>query len=148
VSAATLTRHSFRLTIPADAKPSRPYFLGAPRAASQERGTPLGEPAASVQIEIDIAGQTIIREVEAVYRFADQARGEVRRPLFVVPAVAVRLEPGATVWSLDRDGVTSFSVSLRGEEPDGVNGRVRLEAPEGWSVSPAEAGFTLDAPVT
>ncbi len=154
VSAATLTRHSFRLTIPADAKPSRPYFMGAPRAggvyswpaASQERGTPLGEPAASVQIEIDIAGQTIIREVEAVYRFADQARGEVRRPLFVVPAVAVRLEPGATVWSLDRDGVTSFSVSLRGEEPDGVNGRVRLEAPEGWSVSPAEAGFTLDAP--
>jgi hypothetical protein len=130
--------------------------MGAPRAggvyswpaASQERGTPLGEPAASVQIEIDIAGQTIIREVEAVYRFADQARGEVRRPLFVVPAVAVRLEPGATVWSLDRDGVTSFSVSLRGEEPDGVNGRVRLEAPEGWSVSPAEAGFTLDAPVT
>ncbi|NIN71092.1 MAG: hypothetical protein GTO46_03965 [Gemmatimonadetes bacterium] len=154
VPAATLTRHRFSVTVPAAAPPSRLYFLRAPLdrgfyswpAASGERGTPLGRPVASVTIEVDVAGRTVTREVEAVYRFADQARGEVRRPLFVVPAVGVRLEPGTMVWPLDREGATSFTVRVRGEEPDGVNGRVRLEVPEGWSVEPAEADFTLSAP--
>jgi LmbE family N-acetylglucosaminyl deacetylase len=154
VPPATLTRHRFSVTVPAAAPPSRLYFLRAPLdrgfyswpAASTERGTPLGRPVASVTIEVDVAGQTVTREVEAVYRFADQARGEVRRPLFVVPAVGVHLEPGVTVWPLDRAGGTSFTVRVRGEEPDGVNGRVRLEVPEGWSVAPGEADFGLSGP--
>lgn len=154
VPAASLARHRFRVTVPAGVRPSRPYFLRLPQtggvyswpAASQERGTPLGEPVARLQIEIDVAGQTVTREVEAVYRFADQARGEVRRPLFVVPAVGVRIEPATTVWPLDRDGVTSFTVRVRGEDPHGVGGRVRLEVPDGWSVVPGEARFALDAP--
>lgn len=154
VPAATLGRHRFSVTVPAEAPPSRLYFLRAPRdpgfyswpAASAERGTPLGRPVASVTIELNVAGQTVTRELEVVYRFADQARGEVRRPLFVVPAVGVHLEPGTTVWPLDRNGGTSFTVRVRGEEPDGVNGRVRLVVPEGWSVEPAEADFALSAP--
>ncbi|UCC82343.1 MAG: PIG-L family deacetylase [Gemmatimonadota bacterium] len=154
VPAATLTRQRFSVTIPAAAAPSQLYFLRAPLdrgfyswpAASAERGTPLGRPVASVMIEVDVAGQTVTREVEAVYRFADQARGEVRRPLFVVPAVGVHLEPATTVWPLDRDGGASFTVRVRGEGPDGVNGRVRLEVPDGWSVAPAEADFALSAP--
>jgi LmbE family N-acetylglucosaminyl deacetylase len=152
VSAATLTRHRFRVSVPPTARPSRLYFLRAPRgpgvyswpAASSERGTPLGEAAATVRLEIEIAGQTVAREVEAVYRFADQARGEVRRPLFVVPAVGVQLAPGTTVWPLDGDGGARFTVRIRGEEVAGVSGRVRLEVPEGWSVSPAGARFTLN----
>jgi LmbE family N-acetylglucosaminyl deacetylase len=153
-SPATLMRHRFRVAIPAGAPPSRLYFLHLPRAAgfyswppaSQERGTPFGEPAVSVQIEIEVAGQKVTHEVEAVYRFADQARGEVRRPLFVVPAVGVQLEPGVSVRPLDGSGGTGLTVSLRGEAPDGVTGRVWLEAPEGWSVAPPEADFALGAP--
>jgi LmbE family N-acetylglucosaminyl deacetylase len=154
VSPATLVRHRFQAAIPADAPPSRPYFLRVPRAAgfygwpaaSLERGTPLGEPVASVQIEVEIAGQMVTRDVEAVYRFADQARGEVRRSLLIVPAVGLQLEPGTTVWPLDRDGGPSFTVRLRGEAPGGVTGRVRLEAPAAWHVAPADAAFSLSAP--
>ncbi len=154
VPAATLVRQRFRVTIPDDVRPSRPYFLRAPPAAGfyswaaawHERGTPLGGPTATVQVEIAIAGQTVTREVEVVHRFADQARGEVRRPLLLVPAVGVQLEPGIVVWPLDREGVAKFTVSLRCEEPDGVSGRVRLEVAEGWSVAPAEADFGFDAP--
>ncbi len=154
VSPSSLTRQRFRVAVPADAEPTRPYFLRAPRsgaiyrwpAGSPERGTPLGDPPVEVQVEIAIAGQTIRREVEAVYRFADQARGEVRRPLFVVPAVGVRIEPVTTVWPLGARERTVFNVSLRGEAPEGVRGRVRLEAPDGWRVSPSEAEFAMVAP--
>lgn len=154
VSPGSLARHRFSVTVPTDAKPSRLYFLQAPRvggvyrwpAGSRERGTPLGEPLVSAQVEIDVAGQTVTRQVEAVHRFADQARGEVRRPLFIVPAVGLQLEPGIEAWPLERGGGTSFSISLRGEKPDGLNGSVRLEVPEGWSVMPSATRFALDAP--
>lgn len=154
LSPATLERYDVRVTVPLDAGPTRPYFLRSPRLGAvygwpadwDERGTPLGRAPLTVEAEIDIAGRTVRRAVEPVYRFADQARGEVRRPLFVVPAVSVLLEPGTLVWPLGRDGDLSFSVSLRGEAPGGVSGRVRLEVPNGWSVTPREAGFALGHP--
>lgn len=152
VPAATLTQHRFSVTVPTAAEPSRLYFLRVPPdrgtyswpPASPERGTPFGDPAAIVRVEFEIAGQTVVREVDAVYRFGDQARGEVRRPLFVVPAVGVQLDPGTTVWPLGRRGAATFTVSLRGEDPARVSGQVRLEVPEGWHVTPAGAPFSLD----
>jgi len=98
------------------------------------------------QAELDIDGHVVSVSTEAVHRFADQARGEVRRPVFVVPEVAVGLAPGTAVWPLERQSALSYGVSVRGEAEGGVTGRVWLEVPDGWSVSPADASFTLTGP--
>ena len=37
---------------------------------------------------------------EVTYRVIDQALGEVRRPMIVVPRVDVKLDPATDVWSL------------------------------------------------
>ena len=144
----------FRLSPPEDAEPLRTYFLREPRSQgvyawptnSRERATPLGAPIIEARAELDIDGHLVHQEVEAVYRFADQARGEVRLPVSVVPAVAVGLTPGTAVWPLDRQTAISYSVSVRGQAPGGVSGRVWLEVPDGWRVSPAAASFALMGP--
>lgn len=151
---AALVRRRFEVSVPADAEPTRPYFLRAPRSAgtytwppdSAERGRPFGDPVVRARVGLVVAGRSVVREVEAVYRFADQARGEVRRPLYVVPAVGVSLAPRTSVRPRDSRVGRTFSVSLRGEAPAGVSGRVWLTAPDGWKASPATAAFDLGAP--
>ncbi len=150
----TLVSHRFRVTVPVDAEPTRLYFLRAPRsggvyswpASSRDRGRPFGAPVIEAQVSLAVDGRAIGRSAEAVYRFADQARGEVRRPLFVVPAVGVQLEPATTIWPLGRSEPLNFNVELRGESAAAVSGRVWLEAPDGWSVTPSTAAFELEAP--
>jgi LmbE family N-acetylglucosaminyl deacetylase len=154
VPPGALARRRFSVTIPPDAEPTRPYFLRLPRGPgvynwpsdSPELGLPFGTPVLRTEVGLALAGVRVGREVEAVYRFADQAIGEVRRPFQVVPAVGVTLGPNTTVWPLVRRGAGTFSVALSGEAPAGVSGRVRLNVPTGWSVTPIETAFSLDGP--
>ncbi|MEO7795329.1 MAG: PIG-L family deacetylase [Thermoanaerobaculia bacterium] len=96
------------LTMASDAATTRPYFLNRPRldalydwtaAADDERGEPFGAPALAGHIELEIAGRRLSFEREAVYRYADQARGEIRRPLAVVPRLEVHVAPEVVVWA-------------------------------------------------
>jgi LmbE family N-acetylglucosaminyl deacetylase len=154
VPPGTLSRFPFQLTVPLDEQPTRPYFLRARRTGaayvwppeSPERGLPFGPPLVEARVDLVVAGNVLNRSVEAVHRFADQARGEVRRPLHVVPAVSVELSPATSVWRLGRETLLDFSVSLRGEALEGAEGRVWLELPAGWRVNPAEAAFSLPGP--
>jgi hypothetical protein len=75
------------------------------------------------------------------YRYQDQARGEIRRPLHVVPAVDVRLEPDVVVWPASDSPKRTFTVTLVSHARDAVSGEVRLVA-DGWP-APAAVPFTL-----
>ncbi|NIR42806.1 MAG: PIG-L family deacetylase [Gemmatimonadetes bacterium] len=151
---ASLRRLRYRIAVPAAAAISRPYYLQEPRAGAlyrwpddtPERGRPRGTPPIRAELDVSIAGQQVRRRVEVVYRFADQARGEIRRRLAVVPAVGVSLEPRTAVLPLGSGRTLAFGVTLRGEAPDGASGRLRLEAPGGWTVAPSAVEFDLDAP--
>ena len=150
----TLTRRRFSITVPKDAEPTRPYFLRSPRAGAvyawpadtSVRARPFSAPLVEAQVGLTIAGQAVQRRAEAVYRFADQAAGEVRRPLYVVPAVGVGVAPTTAVWPLGQTGGLTLSVRLEGESPAGSRGRVWLELPAGWTVTPVEAAFKLAGP--
>ncbi len=150
----TLTRRRFSITVPKDAEHTRPYFLRSPRAGAvyawpadtSVRARPFSAPLVEAQVGLTIAGQAVQRRAEAVYRFADQAAGEVRRPLYVVPAVGVGVAPTTAVWPLGQTGGLTLSVRLEGESPAGSRGRVWLELPAGWTVTPVEAAFELAGP--
>ncbi|HUF29543.1 MAG TPA: PIG-L family deacetylase [Gemmatimonadaceae bacterium] len=49
-------------------------------------------PAALVHVAVGIGGEFVPLEARVLYRFADPIRGEVNRPLAVVPAVTVTLD--------------------------------------------------------
>jgi LmbE family N-acetylglucosaminyl deacetylase len=135
-----------------DQPPSTPYFLSLPRDGDlyrwpdqhQDRlsltgGPPYGEPfepptfLGSVEVN---AGQSdslgASRLTEAVFRFNDQARGEVRRPVTVVPRIDVKLDPATELWPSGSLTPHRFTVTLTHGASDSTTGTVRLQLPRGW----------------
>ncbi len=107
VAAGELVRFEQTLTVGPDARTTRPYFLELPRrealydwsaAAESERGEPFGAPVLAGRITLEIDGRTVRLDREAVYRYADQARGEIRRPVAVVPRLELSVSPEVAVW--------------------------------------------------
>jgi LmbE family N-acetylglucosaminyl deacetylase len=75
---------------------------------------------------------------EAVFRFNDQARGEVRRPVSVVPRIDVKLEPATEVWPTSSLVPHRFTVTLTHGARDSTSGTVRLQLPPGWPAVPPQ----------
>jgi LmbE family N-acetylglucosaminyl deacetylase len=144
---------AFRVTIPAGAAATQPYYLKQPRTGDTYKwteGDPKGLPfdppllTAAVTATIGGANVTITRPVQ--YRYADEIRGELRRDINVVPRVAVGLDTPLLVVPLDNKAnqqrlivrATSFS-------PKPISGTLRLRLPQGWTGTPAQASFALNA---
>jgi LmbE family N-acetylglucosaminyl deacetylase len=140
-----------------DQPASTPYFLASPRAGDLYRwpeepegahltGTlPYGEPFESPtflgSVEVN-AGQSdslgASRLEEAVFRFNDQARGEVRRPVTVVPRIDVKLDPVTELWPLNSAVSHRFTVTLTHGARDATSGTVSLRLPRGWPAVPPQ----------
>lgn len=151
--ANSLTECQVHLTVPAGQEYSIPYFLRTPREGGVyrslgevgERGLPFEAPPVRGEFEVRLPGGESFRlPVEATHRLRDQAFGEVRRPVMVVPRVGVTLDPPAAVWPL-QGAARSVTVTLVHGAPDTTSGMVALEVPAGWSVTPGQR-FTLDRP--
>jgi LmbE family N-acetylglucosaminyl deacetylase len=132
------------VTIPAAASPTRPYYTALDRDGASYRwpgpvrGEPFEPPAFEVTLSLANGGR-VTREV--VYRMVDQAVGEVRRPLMIVPRVDVSLDQTSGLWPVDR-AARSVSVTLRHGARDTTAGRLELLVPAGWA-APAARPFTL-----
>jgi hypothetical protein len=136
-----------------DQPPSSPYFLRLPRDGDlyrwpEERsdqtgitgGLPYGEPfesptfLGSVEVNAGAADDLgASRLTEAVFRFNDQARGEVRRPVTVVPRIDVKLHPATELWPTNSPTPHRFTVTLTHGAQDTTSGTVGLELPRGWA---------------
>lgn len=144
-----VTKH-FALTVPDDAPLTEPYFLRRPRvgdlydwstAPPADRGRPFAPPLLQGRASLTLLGAHVTLTREVTYRYDDRASGEVRRPMHVVPAVDVRLEPDVVVWPADGPARRRFSVTLLSHASGPVAGSVRLEV-AGWPSHP-EASFAL-----
>jgi len=159
LDAGALAEWGFDVAAPADAAPSRPYFLErpfhpmAPTAGDTLydwsatprtlRDEPFGPTPLVARFALRVLGEKIVLEREVVERVVDQAEGEVRRPLRVVPRLEVAVEPDLVVWSPTWNGEeasrhqTTLRVTLRSHVAEPLAGRVRLEGPDGWSAPEA-----------
>jgi LmbE family N-acetylglucosaminyl deacetylase len=138
-----LVRRQVTATVVADAPLTAPYFhLSAANpalydwsaAAPGVRGEPSDAPELTATFLIDGA---VPSEREVTLRINDQARGEVRRPVIVVPRVALAIDPATVVWPAGNRVPRRFAVTLTHGARDTTAGRVRLELPAGWPVVPA-----------
>ena len=131
---------SVGLDVGLEAPVTVPYFLREPRVGALYRwagpatihGDPFDPPEATGQFAIRFEdGPTLTVRREVVHRFRDQAIGEVRRPLGVVPRVDVRVTPAIAVWPLDRKGPQPITVALHHAGSDSTFGTVSLDLPPG-----------------
>jgi hypothetical protein len=85
-------------------------------------------------------------EMSSDWRYVDvdPTRGEVTKRVLVVPAVSVQVAPAGLVWPNSSDEPRSVSVIVRNEADDGSSGELAVQAPAGWTVSPATQPFALE----
>lgn len=147
VAPGTVARLRWNVQVPADAVLTEPYFLRRPRDGDLYRWPQdEREDATTLPFErspVSICAQGVVNGTplsmcrEITFREVDPRQGERRLPLMVVPPVSVLLNPPARVLSTVTPRPVSYTVRLLAEQPGGVAGTLRLQAPQGWRVEPA-----------
>ncbi len=147
------TLASYRVSIPANAPVTQPYFLKQARTGDTYEWTdgdpkslPFDPPLITAAVTSAIGGVDVTVSRPVQFRYADAVRGELRRDVNVVPRVAVGLDTPLLVVPLGTTTnqqklvvrATSFSAAP-------VSGTLRLRLPQGWTSTPTEAPFTLKA---
>jgi LmbE family N-acetylglucosaminyl deacetylase len=118
---------------------SEPFWLSAPHnnwrydIADQRlvaRPDPL--PAMTAHFKLEVAGTKLALDVPVHYRYINPARGELTRPLEIVPPVAVNLPEPVAIFP--NEGARDVTVQLAATGGPAA-GELSLEVPSGWTVS-------------
>lgn len=150
-----LVRRRFDVTVPVDASPTDPYFLRLPRNGARYQwpaeagavGVAFEEEAIRVEASVALGGVPFELAERATFQRVDTRSGESRRPVRVVPAMAVMVDPELVVVPVARRGdPVRLSVRLAAEDPGGIAGSLRVEAPGGWRVDPAVVEVAFSGP--
>jgi LmbE family N-acetylglucosaminyl deacetylase len=155
LAAGALGTWDLQATVPAQAPPTAPYFLKKPLAGSlydwsgapsAVKGEPFGPPPLTARFTFTVDGVPVTLEREVAHRHRDQALGEVRRPLRVVPRVEVAASEELLVWPVRSREPRRLHVTLTSHSKTPVRGRVEAVAEGGPSRWPAVAPVPFEIP--
>jgi len=152
VAAGALQTRRFVLTVAKDADRTQPYFLRRPltnrgglydwsTAAADVRGLPFEPPPVSARVRLEIGGEPVTLTREVVYRYRDQAIGEVRRPIFVTRELDVAIAPDELLWPIDGGSheARHFTVAVTNRARGAASIRTAVTPPAGWPPIPSES---------
>jgi hypothetical protein len=139
---------NFHLRVPKDTPYTRPYWHrddpdteSLNHVDNEKYATlPFPPPAMRARVEYAVSGgnwhaRNGITSV-VVTPFLDEAGKQVSRPLAVVPAFSVMLEPGTQAISTHNGSTTTVTVGVTSNVDRKVHGELRLELPPGWRSEP------------
>jgi LmbE family N-acetylglucosaminyl deacetylase len=151
VSAGKDLDADFRLQVPKDTTYTRPYWhRDNPDAESvthvdnEKYATlPFPPPPLRAQVEYSVTdgGAKTSNGIAAVVvtPFLDESGKQRQRPLAVVPAFSVELEPGTHVISTHNGSTSSVTVGVTSDLTREVRGELHLELPDGWRSEPTQS---------
>jgi LmbE family N-acetylglucosaminyl deacetylase len=135
------------LRVPSDLPLTTPYWLALPPDPGLFRvqdpsliGLPESEPPLNVDFVFEIDSRTLTVRRPIQFKWTDPVAGERTRPLEVTPAVSVR--PSTAVLMFPHGEARTLNVRLAAGAK-AVSGVLRVEAPTGWSATPASVPFAL-----
>jgi len=140
VAARTLGTWDFQPAAPAGAAPTVPYFLRQPLKVSYYdwsgtppavRGEPFEPPPLVAHFSLTVDGLPIVLDREVVHRHGDQAVGEVRRPLRIVPLVEVAAADSLLVWPTSHRQPRHLQVTVTSHAAAAVHGHLEASVEGG-----------------
>jgi hypothetical protein len=152
LAAGAVATRRFRVRVPADAPPTEPYFLRQPRDGDLYRwpgdwsvqSRPFEPAPLQALAHVAVAGAEVPLQREAAFREIDPRQGELSRPVLVVPAMSVALEPEASILPLGGERhPLRFRVRLAAAGARPVAGTWQVRVPQGWAAQPASGNLTL-----
>lgn len=127
---------------------SDPYWLQQPhqdglfQVTNKELiGRPEADAAVMFQVRVKVNGQPLELTVPLRYKWTDPAKGELYRPMEVVPLVAVNLAESSMVFPDGQPRIVE--VRVQSTNAANVSGTLQLMLPEGWVSSPETFNFTF-----
>ncbi|MBV8414565.1 MAG: PIG-L family deacetylase [Verrucomicrobia bacterium] len=128
---------------------SQPYWLREEGTAGLFRvddpsliGLPENPPAFPIEQVFEVCGQTLVVADEPAQVTTNSVNGEIRRRMEVIPPVS--LDFVSDIALLAPGTSHPVEVEMLASRADS-NGILRLDAPDGWNVSPAEQSFHLES---
>ena len=138
------------VTVPPDAVPTTPYWLAAspeaglyPAADPRDIGKPEDTPPLAVDFVLGLGRHLITVSRPIAYKWTDPVAGERYRPLEITPAVSVAPDTKVLMFPERRRTPSLVTVRLTAGAAS-VSGVLRPELPEGWTIEPTAAPFTLE----
>jgi hypothetical protein len=141
VEPGKLEEWKFPARVQRHAIPTVPYFLRQPlRGALYDwtgtapfvRGEPFQPPGLTAIAAVEIGGTPVLISREVTYRFRDEAFGEIRHAVRIVPTVEVSVEPGLVPWPIGRRHSTALEVSVSSNSSSPVSGQIEVTPPPDW----------------
>src|SRR5437764_2607150 len=138
------------ITQPAPGDYSQPYWLREEPGKglfTVKDQTLIGAPENALPLDLLVSiaanngGDALSFEVPVLFRWTDRVRGDLYRPVVVVPEVAVGVEDKVLIFP-DRQS-KQVRVTLKNNVAAATAGTLRLKLPAGWSASPAEVPAAL-----
>jgi len=136
-----------RLQVAEDLPLSTPHWLALPpepglfRMANESTANdPVLDSALGADFVFEVAGHTLSVHRPITYKWTDPVAGERYRPVEILPRVSV--QPETPVLVLPNGEVRSLGVRI-GATSTPVSGTLAVEAPAGWSVTPASFPISL-----
>jgi LmbE family N-acetylglucosaminyl deacetylase len=124
-----------------------PWLVKTPGVASYDYaiesliGMPEAPPLIVASFSVRVNGTLLRFQKPVIYRWVDEARGERERDVQIVPPVAVSFSRPNLIFPAPE--ARAVSVRLVNNLPK-TDGAVSLEAPAGWSISPASQPVSFD----
>lgn len=146
------SRMQFQVEIPGDAKYTRPYFSRASEYTDNlytiEGQENLNLPFSPPEVigvftyRVNNVLFTLIRPAQTV--FVDPILGEQRRLLTVAPALSLSVVPTLGIIPvMETKSTFTIRVSVTNNDKEEAKGRLHLNVPKGWTVTPAETSFAF-----
>lgn len=143
----------FNVSVPANAKPTQPYWLEDPRDRDfyrwpndENQNLPFQPPLVTANVKIEIDGTETALTQPVQFRYADPTRGEIRRDLNVVPALSVSLDQKLLIIPRsDKPQTRRIVMSITNNSAKAVSGVASLNfnLPETWKYVPSSGTFNL-----
>lgn len=135
------------LKIPGNHPGSAPYWLRETGNLGTYKipdpsliGKPETPRAFFAHIALEINGVALEFDRPVIHRYSEPDKGELYRDFEVIPPVTASFAESVKLFATNHGQQIQVRVKSNAEQ---VSGEVRLEAPEGWAVSPASAPFEL-----
>ena len=158
VAPGALVTRRYVLTVATNPERAQPYFLRRPltnrgglydwsAAPPDVRGLPFEPPPVTARVRLTIGGEPVTLMREVVYRYRDQAIGEIRRPIFVTRDVEVAIAPDELLWPIDGGALAPrhFLITVTNRARGAATARTTVTTPTGWpTISPQSLAFTRE----
>jgi LmbE family N-acetylglucosaminyl deacetylase len=135
-------------TLNASKSYSDPYWLHLPHEQGifnvKDKsliGKPENDPAVLFQFNIRVGAESLVVKRPLVYKWTDPVKGELQRPVEIVPSISVDLSESVLIFNDEQP--RDLNVSIRSLSEKGVKGSLALELPADWQSDPADIEFEL-----